>query len=148
MANADPLLLVLKLANDAEEQAALLLKSAQLECQKRLNQLSALNNYRLEYMKQMQSQQGQAISASHYHQFHRFIRQIDDAITQQNRVVVDGEKQKEYRQQHWLEKQKKRKAVELLLASKEKKRQVVEQKRGQKMTDEFASQQFYRRHQR
>ncbi|ABS09066.1 MULTISPECIES: flagellar export protein FliJ [Shewanella] len=148
MANADPLLLVLKLANDAEEQAALLLKSAQLECQKRLNQLSALNNYRLEYMKQMQSQQGQAISASHYHQFHRFIRQIDDAITQQNRVVADGEKQKEYRQQHWLEKQKKRKAVELLLASKEKKRQVVEQKREQKMTDEFASQQFYRRHQR
>ncbi|AVT48916.1 flagellar export protein FliJ [Shewanella baltica] len=148
MANADPLLLVLKLANDAEEQAALLLKSAQLECQKRLNQLSALNNYRLEYMKQMQSQQGQAISASHYHQFHRFIRQIDDAITQQNRVVADGEKQKEYRQQHWLEKQKKRKAVELLLASKEKKRQVFEQKREQKMTDEFASQQFYRRHQR
>ena len=148
MANADPLLLVLKLANDAEEQAALLLKSALLECQKRLNQLSALNNYRLEYMKQMQSQQGQAISASHYHQFHRFFRQIDDAITQQNRVVVDGEKQKEYRQQHWLEKQKKRKAVELLLASKEKKRQVVEQKREQKMTDEFASQQFYRRHQR
>lgn len=148
MANADPLLLVLKLANDAEEQAALLLKSAQLECQKRLNQLSALNNYRLEYMKQMQSQQGQAISASHYHQFHRFIRQIDDAITQQNRVVAEGEKQKEYRQQNWLEKQKKRKAVELLLASKEKKRQVVEQKREQKMTDEFASQQFYRRHQR
>jgi len=148
MANADPLLLVLKLANDAEEQSALLLKSAQLECQKRLNQLSALNNYRLEYMKQMQSQQGQAISASHYHQFHRFIRQIDDAIIQQNRVVADGEKQKEYRQQHWLEKQKKRKAVELLLASKEKKRQVVEQKREQKMTDEFASQQFYRRHQR
>ncbi len=148
MANADPLLLVLKLANDAEEQAALLLKSAQLECQKRLNQLSALNNYRLEYMKQMQSQQGQAISASHYHQFYRFIRQIDDAIIQQNRVVADGEKQKEYRQQHWLEKQKKRKAVELLLASKEKKRQVVEQKREQKMTDEFASQQFYRRHQR
>lgn len=148
MANADPLLLVLKLANDAEEQAALLLKSAQLECQKRLNQLSALNNYRLEYMKQMQSQQGQAISASHYHQFHRFIRQIDDAIIQQNRVVADGEKQKEYRQQHWLEKQKKRKAVELLLASKEKKRQVVEQKIEQKMTDEFASQQFYRRHQR
>jgi flagellar FliJ protein len=99
-------------------------------------------------MKQMQSQQGQAISASHYHQFHRFIRQIDDAIIQQNRIVADGEKQKEYRQQHWLEKQKKRKAVELLLASKEKKRQVAEQKREQKMTDEFASQQFYRRHQR
>jgi flagellar FliJ protein len=148
MANADPLLLVLKLAQDAEEQAALLLKSAQLECQKRHNQLSALNNYRLEYMKQMQSQQGQAISASHYHQFHRFIRQIDDAITQQNRVVADGEKQKEYRQLHWLEKQKKRKAVELLLASKALKRQVVEQKREQKMTDEFASQQFYRRNQR
>ncbi|MFB2684838.1 flagellar export protein FliJ [Shewanella mangrovisoli] len=145
MANADPLLLVLKLALDAEEQAALLLKSAQLECQKRQNQLDALNNYRLDYMKQMQSQQGEAISASHYHQFHRFIRQIDEAIAQQNRVVADGEKQKNYRQQHWLEKQKKRKAVELLLENKEKKRQALELKKEQKMTDEFASQQFFRR---
>lgn len=146
MANADPLLLVLNLALDAEEQASLLLKSAQLECQKRQHQLNALNNYRLDYMKQMQSQQGQAISASHYHQFHRFIRQIDDAIAQQHRVVADGEKQKEYRQHHLLEKQKKRKAVELLLASKAKKRDALELKREQKMTDEFASQQFYRRH--
>lgn len=146
MANADPLLLVLNLALDAEEQASLLLKSAQLECQKRQHQLNALNNYRLDYMKQMQSQQGQAISASHYHQFHRFIRQIDDAIAQQHRVVADGEKQKEYRQHHWLEKQKKRKAVELLLTSKAKKRDALELKREQKMTDEFASQQFYRRH--
>ena len=146
MANADPLLLVLNLALDAEEQASLLLKSAQLECQKRQHQLNALNNYRLDYMKQMQSQQGQAISASHYHQFHRFIRRIDDAIAQQNRVVADGEKQKEYRQHHWLEKQKKRKAVELLLANKAKKRDALELKREQKMTDEFASQQFYRRH--
>ena len=146
MANADPLLLVLNLALDAEEQASLLLKSAQLEFQKRQHQLNALNNYRLDYMKQMQSQQGQVISASHYHQFHRFIRQIDDAIAQQNRVVADGEKQKEYRQHHWLEKQKKRKAVELLLANKAKKRDALELKREQKMTDEFASQQFYRRH--
>lgn len=144
----DPLLLVLKLALEAEEQAALLLKSAQLECQKRQGQLTALNNYRLDYMKQMQSQQGQAISASHYHQFHQFIRQIDSAIAQQTQVVNDGEKQKHYRQQHWLEKQKKRKAVDLLLANKAQKRQVLEQKREQKMTDEFASQQFFRRHQR
>ncbi len=145
MANADPLLLVLKLAKDAEEQAALLLKSAQLECQKRQNQLSSLNNYRLDYMKQMQSQQGQLISASNYHQFHRFIRQIDEAIAQQNRVVADGEKQKQYRQQHWLDKQTKRKAVELLLENKAHKREALELKKEQKMTDEFASQQFYRR---
>lgn len=145
MASADPLLLVLKLAQDAEEQAALLLKSAQLDCQKRQNQLNALNHYRLDYMKQMQSWQGQAISASNYHQFHRFIRQIDDAIAQQNRVVADGEVQKNYRQQHWLDKQKKRKAVELLLANKANKRQAAELKYEQKLTDEFASQQFFRR---
>ncbi|MCH1931895.1 flagellar export protein FliJ [Shewanella sp. A25] len=143
----DPLHLVLKLALEAEEQAALLLKSAQLESQKRRQQLAALSNYRLDYMKQMQSQQGQSISASHYHQFHRFIRQIDDAITKQNHVVADGEKQKQYRQQHWLEKQKKRKAVELLLENKAQKRQALELKREQKLTDEFASQQFFRRRQ-
>lgn len=37
----------------------------------------------------------------------------------------------EYRQHHWLEKQKKRKAVELLLANKAKKRDALELKEAE-----------------
>jgi flagellar protein FliJ len=145
MARPDPLLTVLKLAVDAEEQAALQLRSAQLDYQKRQGQLDALNNYRLDYMKQMGAHLGQNISASHYHQFHRFIRQIDEAIGKQIRSVKEAETQRGYRQQHWQEKQQKRKAVELLLANKAGKALELEQWREQKQTDEFASQQFYRR---
>lgn len=148
MSRPDPLYTVLKLAVDAEEQAALQLRSAQLDCQKRQNQLDALNNYRLDYMKQMDDQVGKNISASQYHQFHRFIKQIDQAITQQLGVVKEADVQRGYRQQHWMEKQQRRKAVELLLASKAQKALAVENKREQKMTDEFASQQFYRKKQR
>ncbi|WP_434928738.1 flagellar export protein FliJ [Shewanella sp. HL-SH2] len=141
---SDPLFTVLKLATEAESQAAMQLKSAQFEKQKRQGQLDALNNYRLDYMKQMKSQQGQSISANQYHQFHQFIKQVDSAITQQVTAVQDAEYQIGYRQTHWLEKQQKRKAIEMLLANKAEKAQVAETKREQKMSDEFAMQQYIR----
>ncbi len=148
MARTEPLLMVLKLAEDAEEQASLQLRSAQLELQRRQNQLDALQNYRLDYMKQMEQQQGQSISASHYHQFHQFVRQIDTAIIQQVNTVQEADNQRQHRQIYWQEKQQKRKAVELLLANKAEKDKVAELRAEQKMVDEFASQQFYRKRQR
>ncbi|MDB2386231.1 flagellar export protein FliJ [Shewanella sp.] len=148
MAKSDPLLTVLKLNKDAEEQASLQVRSAQLALQKQQNQLDALQNYRLDYMKQMEQQQGQNISASHYHQFHQFVRQIDAAIVQQVNSVQEASKQQQYRQINWQEKQQKRKAVELLLANKAEKAQLLEQRKEQKLVDEFASQQFYRQSRR
>ncbi|GGI67511.1 flagellar export protein FliJ [Shewanella gelidii] len=145
MARPDPLLTVLKLATDAEEQAGMQLRAAQMECQKRDAQQQALQNYRLDYMKQMSMQQGQNISASAYHQFHRFVQQIDDAIAQQIKACAEADNQRQHRQTHWLEKQKKRKAVELLLEHKAEKKAVKAQKAEQKMFDEFASQQFFRK---
>ncbi|ABZ76018.1 flagellar export protein FliJ [Shewanella halifaxensis HAW-EB4] len=148
MAKPDPLHMVLKLTQDAEEQASLQLRSAQLELQRRQNQLEALQNYRLDYMKQMEQQQGQSISASHYHQFHQFVRQVDAAIVQQVNAVKDADNQRQHRQVYWQEKQQKRKAVELLLANKAEKAKLAELRAEQKMVDEFASQQFYRKRQR
>ncbi|MBO1273047.1 MULTISPECIES: flagellar export protein FliJ [Shewanella] len=145
MAQTDPLLTVLKLANEAEEQAALRLKAAQFEHQKRVNQLQSLRDYRLDYMRQLAAQQGQQIRADYYQQFHRFVRQVDEAIKQQLAVVAEAERQKQYRQQHWMEKQQKRKAVELLLEKKALQKQQRENKQEQKLIDEFASQQFQRR---
>jgi flagellar FliJ protein len=141
----DPLLTVLKLAFDAEEKAALQLKSAQLDKQKYQSQLDVLNNYRLDYMKQMGDQQGKTLSANQYSQFHQFIKQVDNAIAQQVNAVKDAEVQVSYRQRNWLEKQQKRKAVEMLLANKAKKLAHAENVREQKMSDEFAMQQFIRR---
>ncbi|MGS0673876.1 flagellar export protein FliJ [Shewanella sp. 30m-9] len=148
MTKPDPLHMVLKLTQDAEEQASLQLRSAQLELQRRQSQLEALQNYRLDYMKQMEQQQGQSISASHYHQFHQFVRQIDAAIVQQVNTVKDADTQRQHRQAYWQEKQQKRKAVELLLANKAEKAKLAELRSEQKMVDEFASQQFYRKRQR
>ncbi|MCL1093763.1 flagellar export protein FliJ [Shewanella kaireitica] len=148
MAKADPLFTVLKLNQEAEEQASLQLRAAQLELQRRQSQLKALQDYRLDYMKQMEQQQGKNISASYYHQFHQFVRQVDDAIVQQVNSVQEANTQQQHRQTHWQEKQQKRKAVELLLANKAEKAQLAEQRREQKMVDEFASQQFYRKSRR
>ncbi len=145
MNRPDPLLTVLKLALDAEEQAAAQLKAAQLERAKRQQQLDALNRYRLDYMQQIGAQQGRQISASYYQQFHRFIKQIDEAIAQQVQSVGAADNQLEHRRRHWLEKQQKRKAVELLLQHKAEKREAKEARQEQKMLDEFSIQQFVRR---
>ncbi|NKF50224.1 flagellar export protein FliJ [Shewanella sp. WXL01] len=144
MAKPDPLKTVLKIAADEEEVASLQLKSARLELQKGQNQLTALNDYRLDYMKQIGAQQGQSLSASQYHQFHRFIKQIDDAIAQQVSAVKESEKQVGYRQENWQQKQQKRKAVEMLIEKKRLAAQAAEAKREQKASDEFAIQQFFR----
>ncbi|AZG36979.1 MAG: flagellar export protein FliJ [Shewanella psychromarinicola] len=145
MTRTDPLLTVLKLATSAEDQAALQLKSAQFEKQKRQGQLDALNNYRLDYMKQMEGHTGTTLRANQYHQFHQFIRQVDNAITQQVGAVQDAEKQVGYRQVHWQETQQKRKAVDMLLKQKAKKAMAIEAKLEQKNSDEFAMQQYFRR---
>lgn len=141
----DPLLTVLKLAQDAEEQTALQLKSAQFERQKRQGQLDALNNYRLDYMKQMKGHQGNTLSANQYHQFHQFIKQVDSAIAQQVNAVKEADQQVQFRQTNWLEKQKKRKAIEMLLQQKAETALQAEAKREQKMFDEFAMQQYFRK---
>ncbi|ABM00499.1 flagellar export protein FliJ [Shewanella amazonensis] len=145
MARPNPLLTVLKLAQDAEEQAALQLRSAQLELGRLKQQLDALNQYRLDYMRQLSGQEGKNISASYYQQFHRFIKQIDQAIGQQVQSVTGAETQLEHRRRHWLEKQQKRKAVELLLKHKADKREAKEARLEQKLLDEFAMQQFIRK---
>lgn len=144
MAKHDPLETVLKLALEAEEQAAIQLRTAQLTLNKCRQQLDALQQYRLDYMKQMEGQQGQVIAASSYHQFHQFIRQIDDAIEKQLFAVSETDKQRQKAQLFWQTKQQKRKAVELLLSHKAEAKQKFEAKQEQKMIDEFASQQFFR----
>ncbi|MBV7314796.1 flagellar export protein FliJ [Shewanella sp. NIFS-20-20] len=145
MPSKDPLQTVLKLVTEAEQQAALQLKSAQLECQKRQQQLNSLNQYRLDYMQQLKAQQGQDISASYYHQFHRFIRQIDEAITTQVKTVAEADNLRQHRQAHWLQRQQKRKSVEQLLAKKAQQADAKAQRLEQKQLDEFVVNQFARR---
>ncbi|MCG9722281.1 MULTISPECIES: flagellar export protein FliJ [unclassified Shewanella] len=144
MAKHDPLETVLKLALDAEEAAATQLRGVQLTLNKCRQQLDALRQYRLDYMKQMEGKQGQVIAASSYHQFHQFIRQIDEAIDKQVFAVAETDKQRVKAQEYWQGKQQKRKAVELLLSHKAEAKQKFEAKQEQKMIDEFASQQFFR----
>ena len=144
MTNKDPLHTVLKLAVDAEEQASLQFRSASMDVQKAKSQLDALNQYRLDYMSQMKDKVGTNLTSSQYQQFHKFIAQIDQAVAQQVEAVKETEKLKEHRQKHWLEKQQKRKAVEILLEKKAQKRQMAAAKAEQKLFDEFAVQQYFR----
>ncbi|MGB0893674.1 MAG: flagellar export protein FliJ [Parashewanella sp.] len=140
----DALFLVLKLAKEAEEKASLQFRSAQMNHQKSRTQLDTLNNYRLDYMKQMGDKVGSNLTASHYQQFHQFIGQIDSAISQQVHAVQQAKQHEQQQQQLWLEKQQKRKAVATLLDKKAQRKQAAESKAEQKMLDEFAVQQFYR----
>ncbi|MCF1426706.1 MAG: flagellar export protein FliJ [Shewanella sp.] len=141
----DPLLTVFSLAQESEEQAGLQLRAAQSELQKQESQLQALNQYRLDYMQQLKDKSNGQVSITFYQQFHKFIKQIDDAISQQIRAVSQAEEVWAHRQQHWLEQQRKRKSVEQLLEKKARTAEMKQTRLEQKLSDEFTMQQCNRR---
>ena len=144
MAN-DPLLTVLSLAKEAEETAALELREAHSKVQQCEAQLQALNRYRLEYMQQLKDKASTQVSIVFFQQFHKFIKQIDDAIEQQLHAKAQVKDIHARKQSQWMQQQQKRKAVEQLLDKTAKAVELKAVRQEQKLNDEFAMQQFYRR---
>ncbi|BDM63804.1 flagellar export protein FliJ [Shewanella sp. NFH-SH190041] len=141
----DPLNTVLNLINDAEQQAALQLQAVRLRHQQAEQQLASLNQYRLDYLKQLDARSQQQISATFYHQLHKFIRQLDEAIARQCQALQQTAQQVEQARQHWLAQQQKRQAIETLLEQKALKRSQQVQRQEQRLADELALRQRYLR---
>lgn len=145
MAKLTPLQRVFTLAREAEDKAAMVVKTVSLSCEQSKQQLQVLQNYRLDYLQQVADQQGQVVSANHFQQFHRFIAQLDDAIARQLQARQHLENNKLRAQQSWNEKHQKTRAIELLLEQKAQQQQKKVLRAEQKLSDEFTQQQFYRR---
>ena len=117
---------------------------AQQYVQENRKKLSGLEQYRLDYLRQAQTKAKQGMAATTYGQHQQFIGKLDKACEQQSKIVTNAGLVAEQRKSQWLQQQRKRKAVEMLLEKQQKSLYLRQEKQEQHMLDELSLQRFIR----
>lgn len=129
---------------DKEQRMARDFQLAQQYAQDNLQKLRALEQYKLDYLLQTQSKGSTGLGAQSFRQHQGFIGKLDRACEQQSQVHSQALLAADQRKNQWLQQQRKRKAVELLLEKKALARQALDDRREQTALDEIALQRFVR----
>lgn len=119
---------------------------AELGNERRLaqGQLSTLDDYRSDYTRRLQSTTESGVTASNYHNFRQFIATLDDAISQQNRIIAQIDMRLEAGRKLWHDEKRRLNSYETLKERQLRLLQVREQRREQRASDEAAAN-LYRR---
>ena len=123
-----------KEVDDATEALAKAMKLAN-EAQTKQDML---NEYRLDYVKNLNKILESGMGAEAYQNFQNFFGKLDQAIAGQQEVVEQANLQVKIQKQLWQECQRKKLSYEVLSDRTEKRVLKVEQKKDQKLMDEFA----------
>jgi flagellar protein FliJ len=137
--------LLAKVQLEKEEKLQAQFIQAQQYAQLAAEKYAGLANYRTDYIRQSQQRGAEGIASRQFNQYLNFITKLDQALTQQNMQVQQAQRVAGMRRTAWLEMQKKRKALDLLIDKELQAGYVRAQKQEQKMLDEMATQQFFRR---
>ncbi len=127
-----------------EQKMAQDFQLAQYQVTESKQKLAGLENYRLDYLRQAQVKAKHGVESLAFNQHQQFIGKLDKAcelqIQQVNQAVLVAEQRKSL----WLQQQRKRKAVELLLDKQQAAKLKQELKQEQAMLDELSIQKFIR----
>ena len=136
--------MVAKLELEKEDKAAMAYQQAQAYVAENQQRLEGLVQYRTDYFHKIQDKAAGGLEALSFTHHKSFITKLDKACEQQQNIVNDAKKAAEQRKLQWLEQQKKRKAVEMLLDKKAQALQAKIAREEQNAADEFAVQKFIR----
>lgn len=136
---------VMRVEKDREDKAAQAYRIAQQTLTQQRQKLSSLQQYRLDYMRQLQQngQQG-GLDARNYHQHLQFVSKLDKACEQQNQIISQASMVVDQRRQQLVKQQKRRQAVDFLLEKQQLEAQAKAERCEQHQLDEFALQKFIR----
>jgi len=129
---------------EKEDKAAIAYQQAETFVADNQLKLDGLLQYRREYFHKIQQKASNGLQAMSFNHHKGFITKLDKACEQQQMIISDAKKAAEQRKSQWLEQQKKRKAVELLLDKKAMEAQAKIEREEQLIADEFALQKFIR----
>ena len=136
--------MVAKWELEKEEKAAAAYQQAQAYVTENQQRLEGLIQYRTDYFHKIQEKAAGGLEALSFTHHKSFITKLDKACEQQQNIVSDAKKAAEQRKIQWLEQQKKRKAVEMLLDKKSQAALAKIEREEQAAADEFALQKFIR----
>ncbi|HEY9279633.1 MAG TPA: flagellar export protein FliJ [Eoetvoesiella sp.] len=131
--------------NDADEAAKQLqrLAGSRDDAQQ---QLSTLQVYRQDYAERLHRATETGLSASNYHNFRQFIATLDEAISQQNRVVAQLDLKLENGRKQWHAEKRRLSSFETLLSRQVQQQTVRDNRNEQRANDEISANQFRRIH--
>ncbi|CAI3796369.1 flagellar export protein FliJ [Rheinheimera sp. MM224] len=137
--------LLVKVQQEKEDKLQAMYRAAQQNYQSMQQKYQGLADYRIEYVQQTQSRGQQGMASRQFNQYLNFIGKLDAALTVQQQYVQQAKASADQRLLQLLAMQKKRKALEILIERELAEVQRKADKQEQKMLDEIATQQFFRR---
>jgi flagellar FliJ protein len=124
--------------SEVESAAANLGKLAQ-QLRQQEQKLALLGQYRSDYQSRLSGAASSGLDGRNFRNFSEFMKQLEQAIHQQQAVVLDARRRLAAGRQHWQEKQKKSKAYGTLAQRAATAAMRIENGREQKMQDDFGS---------
>ena len=137
--------LLVKVQREKEDKMQAQYRAALQNYQSMQQKYQGLADYRIEYVQQTQNRGQQGMESRQFNQYLNFIGKLDAALTAQQQYVQQAKASADQRLLQLLAMQKKRKAMEILIERELAELQRKADKQEQKMLDEIATQQFFRR---
>lgn len=146
MATHSALDTLIELATNQTDEAAKRLGRAIRACEDTEQKLTMLTQYREEYEARFRTGMANGLSIAGYRNFQLFLEKLDAAIDGQERIVQDARRKIATERSTWQSCERKRMSYDTLATRAEQAEQRKENKRDQKLMDEFATRQAnYRR---
>jgi len=101
-----------------------------------LDRLGELNAFRHNYADKNPASAG--VSAAHWKDYQSFVQRLDTAVTAQNQIIRDGERNLETHRQRWLAKRQRLESLERVLDKYKEQDRAYESRLEQKSADELA----------
>ena len=132
-------------AKENEEQAVLGLTKARADLDEYYQQLSQIEQYRIDYCNQLIDRGKNGLSASEYSHLNRFLTQLDNTLSKQKEAESHFTQQVTQSEQVWVEMRKQRRSYEWMLEKKATQAKLAADKAEQKLMDEFSTLSYARK---
>lgn len=144
MATDNPVKTLIDLTQTRVDDAAIQLQAVTASRDGAKQQLDMLYVYRQDYLERFEKASAEGMSTVNYHNFRQFIATLDEAISQQNNIMDQYELKLKQTQEHWFDQKRQLNSYETLLSRQEQERQLLNNRKEQKLNDEMSMQQFRR----
>jgi len=134
-----PLAVLIELSQTRVDEAGRLLAELGTQRRQAQDQLDTLDGYRSDYTLRLQLSTQGGLSASNYHNFRRFIATLDEAISQQNKIIAQIDTHLDAGRQRWTAEKRRLGSYEALQARQDRQARYREQRLEQRVSDELSA---------
>lgn len=140
-----PLALLIELAKTKTDQATRRLGQLQNTHTSAVEKLDMLQQYRQEYLEQMNGQMRDGVAAASVRNFQHFIGTLDGAIEQQRALTVQADTRLGHGRSDWQDSKRRLSSFDTLADRVRQQEMIIVNRKEQRDSDERSARQFYLR---